>query len=64
MPDTPPAIIHSPCVNICRIDDANGYCKGCFRTRGEIEQWMFYNNDEKAACWERLHRRRKALESP
>ena len=26
----------SPCVNLCSLDDAYGYCVGCYRTMDEI----------------------------
>ncbi|MEP7004836.1 MAG: DUF1289 domain-containing protein [Sphingomonas bacterium] len=31
--------IESPCVNICAIDDATGWCTGCGRTIDEIAGW-------------------------
>ncbi|ATY32654.1 DUF1289 domain-containing protein [Sphingomonas psychrotolerans] len=33
------APIRSPCTNICRIDDATGWCVGCGRTLDEIVRW-------------------------
>lgn len=29
---------HSPCINICNLDE-RGYCRGCYRTIGEISGW-------------------------
>jgi uncharacterized protein len=29
----------SPCISICRIDQASGWCLGCKRTLDEIAQW-------------------------
>jgi uncharacterized protein len=29
----------SPCINICVMDDASGWCTGCFRTIDEIVGW-------------------------
>lgn len=34
-----PRPIASPCINICRMDDATGWCVGCGRTIGEIVRW-------------------------
>ncbi len=34
-----PASIASPCVNICQIDQATGWCLGCGRTIPEIMNW-------------------------
>jgi len=31
--------IESPCVNICVMDDASGWCLGCGRTIDEIAGW-------------------------
>jgi predicted Fe-S protein YdhL (DUF1289 family) len=32
-------IVPSPCVDICVIDDATGWCEGCGRTLDEIARW-------------------------
>jgi len=32
-------IVPSPCVNICRMHDATGWCEGCGRTIDEIAGW-------------------------
>jgi predicted Fe-S protein YdhL (DUF1289 family) len=32
-------MIASPCINICKMDDRNGLCIGCFRTLEEITVW-------------------------
>jgi uncharacterized protein len=29
----------SPCINVCRMDDARGVCEGCWRTLAEIAEW-------------------------
>ncbi len=34
-----PRPIASPCTNICRMDDATGWCLGCGRTLDEIARW-------------------------
>ncbi|WP_175036725.1 DUF1289 domain-containing protein [Burkholderia contaminans] len=43
----------SPCVGVCStlFDDV---CKGCGRTADEVSHWVFMNDDEKHAIWERL----------
>ena len=33
------APLETPCIDICTIDDANGLCKGCYRTIDEIASW-------------------------
>ncbi len=37
MPDA--AMITSPCIGVCRIDDVSGFCLGCGRTLAEIAIW-------------------------
>lgn len=32
-------MVQSPCINLCKMDAANGYCQGCFRTLEEITAW-------------------------
>jgi uncharacterized protein len=29
----------SPCINVCRMDAASGWCEGCLRTIDEIAAW-------------------------
>ncbi|MDW3680216.1 DUF1289 domain-containing protein [Cupriavidus sp. CV2] len=36
--------VESPCVKICKFDDATGYCKGCLRTRKECKPWKELKN--------------------
>jgi predicted Fe-S protein YdhL (DUF1289 family) len=31
--------IESPCIGVCSVDDATGYCYGCYRTIDEIKTW-------------------------
>ncbi|HEY0800281.1 MAG TPA: DUF1289 domain-containing protein [Steroidobacteraceae bacterium] len=38
----------SPCVNICTLD-ANGYCRGCYRTIEEIARWQGMSHPEQRA---------------
>jgi len=32
-------IVESPCVSICVMDEATGWCIGCGRTLDEIARW-------------------------
>lgn len=43
------AAIDSPCILVCTIDSATGYCRGCARTRDEIAAWMLMDDTAKAA---------------
>lgn len=31
--------IQSPCIGVCSMNDATGYCHGCYRTTEEIKGW-------------------------
>jgi predicted Fe-S protein YdhL (DUF1289 family) len=53
--------VASPCVNICRMDAASGYCEGCRRSLEEIASWSAYSQAEKRAVLALLPARKKAL---
>ena len=53
--ETAPA---SPCVGICLLDPATGYCRGCLRSVTEIASWYDASAAEKRAILARLHQRR------
>ncbi|MBN3833907.1 DUF1289 domain-containing protein [Burkholderia sp. Ac-20344] len=50
----------SPGVGVCLtlFDDV---CKGGGRTAGEVSHWVFMNDDEKRAIWERSRREGTAM---
>ena len=50
----------SPCVSICRMDDASGLCVGCLRTLDEIAAWSVLDADDKRAVIAALPQRRAA----
>lgn len=50
--------VASPCVSICRMDEANGLCEGCYRTIDEIAVWTLLDDAEKRAVISMLPRRR------
>ena len=31
--------VQSPCIGVCSMDEASGYCQGCYRTIEEIKGW-------------------------
>jgi predicted Fe-S protein YdhL (DUF1289 family) len=41
--------VPSPCIRICAIDEASGWCRGCWRTLDEISKWERYTSAEKQA---------------
>ena len=66
MAATRPDAAASPCINVCRMDEATGWCEGCLRTLPEIGSWSRATDEEKRQVWaqmpERLQKRR-ALKS-
>jgi len=56
--EAPAATVPSPCISVCRIDPASGWCEGCQRTIDEIAHWGLYDNEEKLAVWSELKHRR------
>ena len=58
LPTAPP--VPSPCVNICRMDEATGLCEGCQRTLDEIACWSLLDDADKREVWQQLARRREA----
>lgn len=46
--------IVSPCVGICKFDEATGYCIGCARTSDEIADWGMRAAEEREAVWQVL----------
>ena len=55
------AEVASPCVNVCRMDAASGYCEGCRRTLEEIASWSAYSPAEKRAVLALLPARKQTL---
>lgn len=39
----------SPCIKVCRVDEASQLCTGCLRTLPEIASWWSLSDDEKRA---------------
>jgi uncharacterized protein len=48
----------SPCINVCRMDAATGWCEGCLRTIDEIAAWSMLDDEAKREIWVDLGRRR------
>lgn len=53
--------VPSPCISICRIDDASGWCEGCLRTIDEIAHWAVLDDDERRQVLAHLDQRRRLL---
>jgi hypothetical protein len=46
--------IESPCVKLCVIDAATGFCAGCGRTGAEIGAWLGLSPDARRAVMAEL----------
>lgn len=53
--------VPSPCISVCRMDGATGWCLGCARTIDEIAAWGRLDDDGKRVVWARLPARRAEL---
>jgi len=47
----------SPCINVCRIDEATRLCVGCLRTLDEIAAWSVLTDGERRDVWAHLAER-------
>ncbi|EHR73521.1 putative Fe-S protein [Burkholderiales bacterium JOSHI_001] len=54
--------VPSPCINICRMDDASGWCEGCLRSIDEIVAWSRLDDAAKRQVWAALPARREQWE--
>ena len=52
--------VASPCINVCRMDAATGWCEGCLRTIDEIAGWASMDDARKRAVRQALAQRRIA----
>ena len=50
-------LVPSPCISVCRMDEATGMCEGCWRTLSEIGVWSGADNSTKRAIWSRVEQR-------
>jgi uncharacterized protein len=51
--------VASPCIDVCRMDEASGWCEGCLRTLHEIATWSLMDDAEKRAVNAQLPQRRR-----
>ena len=62
VPTAVPTQVASPCISVCRVDPATGFCEGCLRTIDEIAGWGTMADERKLAVLEALsHRRTNTL---
>ena len=48
----------SPCISVCQMDDLDGVCVGCYRTRAEIATWGSMDQDDQILLLDILRDRR------
>lgn len=53
----PAAGVPSPCIDVCRIDPATGWCEGCRRSLDEIAAWGTMTDAARRALLQELARR-------
>lgn len=53
--------IPSPCINVCRMDAATGWCEGCRRSLDEIAGWSRASDDDKRRILAAVAERRALL---
>lgn len=45
-------MVPSPCISVCRMHPATGWCLGCFRTIDEIMRWGRLPDADKRKVWQ------------
>ena len=55
------APVASPCISVCRMDDATGLCVGCLRTLDEIAVWGLLDDDTRRDVLQAISERRAAV---
>lgn len=53
------AMIASPCVNVCKMDETTGLCQGCLRTIAEIAGWGRADDAQRLAILAAIAKRRE-----
>lgn len=52
---------HSPCIGVCALEPATGWCQGCGRTGDEISRWGNAGETERGVIWADIPGRLAAL---
>ncbi len=52
--------VPSPCVGVCRLDEASGLCLGCWRTRDELRAWKSSDDAARREVWALVEQRQRA----
>ncbi|WP_252374209.1 DUF1289 domain-containing protein [Hydrogenophaga sp. 2FB] len=51
--------VPSPCISICRMNAASGWCEGCYRTLDEIVAWGRASDADKLRIWQDIEARQQ-----
>jgi len=54
--------IKTPCIGVCRLNDTDEYCTGCFRSNKEIMEWRAANDERKLEIVKSAEDRKAALQ--
>ena len=46
--------VPSPCISICKMDESQTWCTGCFRSIEEITRWSSASNEAKRIIWRQI----------
>jgi predicted Fe-S protein YdhL (DUF1289 family) len=53
-PSRTPMPIESPCIKVCQLEEASGWCIGCGRTLAEIGGWSAMSPPDRRAVMDTL----------
>ena len=56
------SVLPSPCIDVCRMHGATGWCEGCCRTLDEIAAWSSMPERHKLQVWKQLPARRESIQ--
>ena len=51
----------SPCISLCKMDEASGLCLGCLRRLSEIAAWSTMDDADKLVVWGQLPGRAEVM---
>lgn len=49
--------VPSPCIGVCKMDEAQQFCIGCLRTLDELRAWRTLDDEGKRAVWRLIEER-------
>lgn len=52
--------VPSPCISVCTMNAAGGWCNGCLRTLDEIAAWSVMTDQDKRQVWTLIEARAAA----